>query len=196
MIVVKLIEIQEDVVRPPVLDHFRLHCGEEIPAILIGEEGRGRRLGVLPVALPQALYKAWEDGQEIRIEKAQMSQTRSGHPKLVWRREQDIKPLKALLVFRTPIGYRGWNLHEFPPDWEILVEGIIAQGEAGRMGRGKQYIVLATPGVATVRIEGRRYGKPGIYRYELLPDLTLRVITGEEFEILGDLSPSDFCLTS
>ena len=36
-------------------------AGVSIPAILIGEEGRGRKLGILPVQLLPDSYKEWQE---------------------------------------------------------------------------------------------------------------------------------------
>ena len=80
---------------------FRLRCGIEIPAILVGEEGRGRELGVLPVAGAQP-------GDVIRA--ARIGQTRSGRPKLFAAPEQGSGDY-VIVVLRTPIGFRGSNDH-------------------------------------------------------------------------------------
>jgi len=75
-------------------------AGLKIPAIIIGEAGRGRQLGVLPV------YGA-SPGDQIRF--GRLEQTRSGRPKLV------VLPAPegpdALAILRTPIGFRGGNSH-------------------------------------------------------------------------------------
>ena len=38
-----------------------------IPAILIGEEGRGRELGVLPVQLLPETFERWQKNGSVRI---------------------------------------------------------------------------------------------------------------------------------
>ena len=50
------------------VDTFTLKsAGVSIPAILIGEEGRGRKLGVLPVQLLPEQYKEWLEKGRTRI---------------------------------------------------------------------------------------------------------------------------------
>jgi hypothetical protein len=190
-------------------------AGIYIPAILIGEKGRGRKLGVLPVQLINENLEKFEKGEKIKILLGELGQTRSGNPKLI----ETLGPAsneEALVVFRTHIGYRGHNAHggdrmvepcpnrgkvigadyrgecslcgvkmkklpnfdwEHPPDdglWDhhlefpgkILVEGIIAQGLAGRMGHGKQIIALVPKGVVfSTQYSGRLYGAPSAHYY-------------------------------
>jgi len=81
---------------------FRLKGANiEIPAIIVGEAGRGRELGVLPVA-------GAEPGD--RILAARLTTTRSGRPKLVAVRAATSDE-QAIVVLQTPIGYRGSNEH-------------------------------------------------------------------------------------
>jgi len=176
-------------------------AGLKIPAIIIGEAGRGRQLGVLPV------YGA-SPGDHVEF--GRLEQTSSGRPKLV------VLPAPegpdALVVLRTPIGFRGGNSHTGDRsgwycsgkiDWErtpcldgvqtpkplpapercpecgaevnityhpfpgrIILEGMIAQGAAGRMGCGKQLVAVIQPGtIFRTHYSGRLYGRPSAHYY-------------------------------
>ena len=81
-----------------------------IPAIIVGETGRGRRLGVLPVQLSEELRKKWEEG-EVGIFTAEVGQTRNGNPKLITASSKSVSNEKVICVFRTKIGFRGGNDH-------------------------------------------------------------------------------------
>jgi len=88
---------------------------------------------------------------------------------------------KIICVFRTDIGFRGWNDHT--GDWtgepteggnhiyakfpgEILVKGVIAQGDAGRMRSGYQLVALMPKGIVfRTFYGGRLFGKPGEHYY-------------------------------
>lgn len=177
-------------------------AGVEIPAVVVGEAGRGRSTGVLPVS----------GGRVDRVLTAAVGVTRSGRPKLLVREEEEgWSPDAVLVVLRSPIGFRGKNrhsgdirgwrcasiacnerdeqplpvpeecpfcgakpngywdgpvklFHEFPG--EVLVEGRIAQGDAGRMGSGRQLVALIPRDtVFRVGIGGRLYGKPSAFYY-------------------------------
>jgi hypothetical protein len=196
------------------VEKFKLSgAGIYIPAILVGEEGRGRKLGVLPVQLLEDSRKNYEEKGEVKIFFGELGQTRSGYPKL-FEKEGHASSEEALVVFRTKIGFRGWNSHggdrviepcpnqgkeieadyrgecplcgikmsknpnywihpfdgvriyhsEFPG--KVIVEGIIAQGQAGRMGSGKQIIALVPRGIIfSTQYGGRLYGAPSAHYY-------------------------------
>jgi len=150
---------------------FTLSSGITIPALLVGEKGRGRELGVLPV-------EGAQPGDTITA--ARIGQTRSGRFKLIAHaRAEDHS--RAIVVFRTSIGFRGWNSHE--GEFQRLASGIIAQGLAGRMGSGHQHVGLLEDGqVVVVRRGGRLYGAPPEHHY-VLRDGTLLVATPEEREL-------------
>lgn len=84
--------------------------GVSIPAILVGETGRGRKLGVLAVQLPNFLYRKWKTKGSVTIYAAELGQTRSGKPKLFAKNDADTDE-KIICVFRTKIGFRGGNAH-------------------------------------------------------------------------------------
>lgn len=200
-------------------------AGVSIPAITVGEEGRGRELGVLPVQLLPDNYKEWQEKGCVYIHSAKIGTTKAGKPKLFQTEDADATE-KCICVFRTEIGFRGGNSHtgdrkeEYwirdwfinlpesvpmkekytreevkeisekyvtPPEkkgvwrWdagfekklefhpfpgEILTTGIIAQGDAGRMGSGEQLVaVLPANKVFRTGYSGRLYGAPGAHYY-------------------------------
>ena len=216
-------------------------AGVTIPAVMVGEEGRGRERGVVPVANPpmipcpnrgQGVYgwgirdKCPTCGEGLvgvvnrnnhpdagdtpgRLLAASIGQTRAGKPKFV-AAEQATTDEKIIVVLRTPIGFRGSNAHTgdragwdctapgcrasgpetnlpkvcpacgaaedhwsggpesvFSPfPGEIIAQGRIAQGDAGRAGSGRQIIALV-PKNTVFRTEytGRLYGGPAAHYY-------------------------------
>lgn len=165
--------------------------GMAIPAILVGEIGRGRKLGVLPVELPTDLRRELEQGREVRLLQARIGQTRSGHPKLIFSPDHPGEEA-CIAVLRTPIGFRGSNEHtgdrvgenEFAPfPGKILVTGRIAQGAAGRMGSGDQLVALIPRGVIfRTGYSGRLYGKPREHYY-MFTGQTILAATWEERQV-------------
>src|SRR5690554_3128080 len=81
------------------VDSFTLKgAGVSIPAILIGEEGRGRELGVLPVQLLPEQYKEWKENGYTHIHSAEVGATKAGKPKLF--QTEDVDTLeKCICVF-------------------------------------------------------------------------------------------------
>ncbi len=207
------------------VDSFTLKgAGVSIPAIIIGEEGRGRKLGVLSVHLLPDTYVEWKENGYVYIHSAEIGTTKSGKHKLSQTKEADTTE-KCICVFRTKIGFRGGNSHtgdrkgEYwvrewfislpenvpkkerytreevvaivaaitPPEekgiwrWdegferklefnpfpgEILCDGIIAQGQAGRMGSGRQLVaVMPEDIVFRTGYSGRLYGAPSAHYY-------------------------------
>jgi|LFRM01.2.fsa_nt_gb hypothetical protein len=184
------------------VDSFTLKgAGVTIPAILIGEEGRGRRLGVLPVQLLPDTYAEWQENGYAYIHSAKVGTTKSGKPKLFQTEDADTTE-KCICVFRTQIGYRGGNSHTGDRDggmerdyWgkerptfhpfpgEILCEGIIAQGDAGRMGSGEQLVaVMPADTVFRTGYSGRLYGAPRAHYY-VYRDGQLLSATWEERDV-------------
>lgn len=86
------------ITRGATVQTFRLSGGQDIPALLIGENGRGRRLGVLPVAGATP---------DCEIRAAAIGTTRAGRPKLIANTDEDPTTNAAILIFREPIGFRG-----------------------------------------------------------------------------------------
>ena len=224
-------------------------AGVNIPAIEVGERGRGRELGVLPVQLTPEQYKEWEIIGSVKIVAASVGQTQAGKPKLFASPEGDPSTEYAICVLRTKIGYRGGNEHtgdlkderwtidsfysrsaekagiplkerytaaearEYSPrlmdvccgsgDWrwdagfekrsefepfpgKVLAKGIIAQGAAGRMGYGEQFVALMQKGIVwRTGYFGRLYGAPD-HHYHIWTGEKLLSATREERE-LADL---------
>ena len=173
------------------IDSFTLKgANVTIPAIIIGEEGRGRKLGILPVQLLPDSYKEWQEKGTISIYSAEVGETKTGRPKLIETSEiTDTE--KCICVFRTKIGYRGANKHTgdklgdkfLPFPGEILCEGIIAQGAAGRMGSGSQLVaVMPAEVVFRTAYRGRLYGAPDSHYY-IFRDGQILSATWEEREV-------------
>ncbi len=219
------------------VDSFTLEgAGVTIPAIIIGEKGRGRKLGVLPVQLLPEQYKEWQENGYTYIHFATVGTTKAGKPKLFQVEDADTQE-KCICIFKTKIGYRGSNSHtgdrkeeywipnrfwrsdlsalgkelkekyteeeaikiaeelntsypwdvifqrklEFHPfPGEILCEGVIAQGDAGRMGSGKQLVaILPADTVFRTGYSGRLYGQPAAHYY-IFKDGELLSVTWEE----------------
>lgn len=223
------------------VDSFALKgAGIAIPAVVIGEEGRGRKLGILPVQLLPEQYKEWQENGYTYIHFATVGTTKAGKPKLFQVEDADTQE-KCICIFKTKIGYRGSNSHtgdrkeeywvinrfwrsdlsalgkelkekyteeeaikiaeelntsqnssyqwdviferklEFHPfPGEILCEGVIAQGDAGRMGSGKQLVaILPADIVFRTGYSGRLYGQPAAHYY-IFRDGELLSVTWEE----------------
>ena len=73
------------------VDSFTLKgAGVTIPAITIGEEGRGRKLGVLPAQLLPDTYAEWKEKGYVNIHSATVGTTKAGKPKLFQKEDADI----------------------------------------------------------------------------------------------------------
>ncbi len=156
----------------------------KIPAVLVGENGRGSKLGVLPINLCQNSFKEWQEKGKTSILFANLGKTKSGKPKL-FQTDKDETPDNFCASFYTKIGFRGGNNHtgdisgEFEKDYfgaekpkylnfpaEIIADGIISQGAAGRMGSGEQYVaILPYNTVFRTAYSGRLYGDPPAHFY-------------------------------
>lgn len=238
------------------VDSFTLRgAGVTIPAIIIGEEGRGRKLGVLPVQLLPDKYREWQENGYVYIYSAEIGQTKAGKPKLI---ETEFAETieRCICIFETIIGFRGSNSHTgdlkseyWVPNWlwrsdfsalvkeflgkeqkekytedegrqiiedlnslvpeevkfprkkyifdaiftkkrefhpfpgEIISTGIIAQGDAGRMGSGEQLVAIMPADVVfRTGYSGRLYGYPSEHYY-IYRDGKLLAVTREEREL-------------
>jgi len=243
----KIFTIKSGVVETGVrVNSFTLKgAGVTIPAVIIGEEGRGRQLGVLPVQLLSDSYKEWLEKGRTRIFFAEIGTTKAGKPKLFQTEDADTLE-KCICVFRTEIGYRGGNSHTgdrkeeywvrkwytsfpesvpikerytreevlrysreylearypgedidqysptagfrrrldfYPFPGEVLCEGIIAQGDAGRMGSGSQLVAIMPENIVfRTGYSGRLYGAPGAHYY-IYRDGQILSATWEEREV-------------
>lgn len=218
-------------------------AGVSIPAIIIGEEGRGRKLGVLPVQLLPDSYAEWKENGYTYIHSAEIGETKAGKPKLFQTEDVDTFE-KCICIFKTKIGFRGGNSHTgdrkeeyWTPNWffksdilalgkglkeryteqeaiaiaeelnssaenryqwdvvferklkfypfpgEVLCEGTIAQGDAGRMGSGEQLVAIMPENVVfRTGYSGRLYGAPSAHYY-IYRNGQLLAATWEEREL-------------
>ena len=156
-----------------------LSSGIKIPVVQIGEEGRGRQLSFLPVELNASSRVKFDAEGQVSINHISLGKTQKGGHKLI-EAANTLTNDKCLIVFRTHIGFRGGNSHtgdrvpDFDPDnieflpfpCEILAEGRIAQGAAGGMGSGQQFIAVAEKNIVfRTRYSGRLYGAPSSHYY-------------------------------
>lgn len=120
-----------------VVEAFHLQgAGVTIPAILVGEEGRGRELGVLPVELLAASRAVWEAKGQVEVELVELGQTKSGKLKLieVSSPSPSEDERRCIIVFRTNIGFRGYNEHSGDRSNVYWVMNIYAAWEHRRDG--------------------------------------------------------------
>lgn len=164
--------------------------GVKIPAILIGEEGRGRKLGVLAVQLLPESQKIWEEKGSVMILDVKLGETKSGATKLIEIEKKDGSGM-CVAVLRTGMGFRGSNAHQGDvaeeienvgfdgepapttlkyhpfPAYSIICEGQIAEGLAGNMGSGTQLIAtMHANEVFSTFLGGRMYGAPRRHFYQ------------------------------
>jgi hypothetical protein len=168
-----------------------------IPAIIIGEKGRGRHLGVLPVHLTNSQLKEWREKGVVRINAAEIGKTKAGKPKLFAKKDANSDE-QVIAVMPTTIGFRGSNSHtgdrngetesssgekkptfdEFPG--EVLADGTIAQGAAGRAGSGTQIIAsIPKDKVFRTGYNGRLYGAPAAHYFKWDGEELLAATWGE-----------------
>lgn len=166
-------EVQEGAV----VENITIESGNfSFRAVSVGERGRGRRKATLPVD-DRACVQTNED--EYRVINVDVGTAKSGKPKLFSEKTSDNS--KCVIVFMTKIGYRGGNSHtgdrkkteneedgivfeDFPG--EVLSEGCIAEGAAGRMGSGSQLIaVMPKDVIFRTGYSGRLYGAPRAHYY-------------------------------
>ncbi|MDE0398861.1 MAG: hypothetical protein OXL96_13785 [Candidatus Poribacteria bacterium] len=145
-----------------------------IQAIVVGESGRGRSLGILPVAGIAA---------DEYLKLATLTETQSGRPKLIAALEGQPSTDACIAVFETKYGFRGSNSHEGLDDLKVLAKGVCADGIAGNMADGDQYIVVL-PKNTVVRTEysGRLYGEPDHHNF-MFDGERLICATDEEREL-------------
>ena len=156
-----------------------LSSGIKIPVVQVGEEGRGRQLSFLPVELNDFSRAKFDAEGQVRINHISLGKTQKGGHKLI-EAANTLTNDKCLVVFRTRIGFRGGNSHtgdrvpDYDPDnieflpfpCEILAEGRIAQGAAGGMGSGQQFIAVTEKNIVfRTRYSGRLYGASSSHYY-------------------------------
>jgi len=165
----KIYTVSRDGVDPSArVDTMFLPDGRNIPAVILGEEGCGRKLTYVPVTLTPASRQKWERDGWVEVEDVVWRYNRKGHVHL---RELD-EPSREdeyLVVLLGWIGFRGSNAltdseGEALGREVVLAEGRIAQGAAGRMGSGSQWLLKVKPGdLLRYQVSGRLYGEPGEY---------------------------------
>lgn len=159
------------------------------PTIRVGEEGRGRRQVLVP--LPE--------GAELDPEGRRLLRVPSRHGEVVaalyirdhsgfrggWTLRafpERLCPRDGEAAYPCPdCGAGGWP-HRILPFGEIspqalgilVAEGWAAQGTAGRMGGGPEYLILAHPGRFSISRWGRLYGAPSRLAVEVLPTGAVR----------------------
>jgi len=138
---------------------WKIEAGPGGPALLLGEQGRGRRLARVPVAaeLAAELVPAPAPRQPTTLEVADLER-RGGT--IIVLPGRDSAPRTAGLVIRDQSGYRGsWTFGTPAP--KVLAEGRKAYGIAGNVGGGPEILLTLGEGeeVEIVR-SGRLYGAP------------------------------------
>ena len=234
------------VVKESVLDRaevtsLTLASGVNIPAITVGEDGRGRKLGVVPTVLLPNSLEIWENKKSVWINNVRIGQTGAGKAKF-FEKEQD-NDTDCVVVMRSDYGYRGVNYHGARIVWEInepyctvqarfknglftpelsqsfekymentsyasydsveefvnensyttvqgniegvlLASGHIADGMAGRVAGGDQYIYHIKDGTTfAVKMTGRMYGNPDAYEY-VFSNGKITAYTARDLEII------------
>ncbi|MCM8827636.1 MAG: hypothetical protein NC904_09015 [Candidatus Omnitrophica bacterium] len=160
-----------------------------LDAVLIGQEGRGRELGVIPVQL----LTPWDGEGERRIKNVKLGTTQSGHPKFL--EVENDNDTDIVIVARTPIGFRGGNKHLLDiieitpesvfPNLKVISWGIIAQGIAGYMGSGYQFVWQITPPIEIkIKLEGRLYGRPADWKLRVSKDGSVKCAPTKEWELI------------
>jgi hypothetical protein len=158
----------------------------QISAVCVGETGRGRKFSYIPISGVQEDQK--------RVTNVKLSETRTGKPKFIAIPEDDSDTDECILVLRHTAGFRGGAMitgdrvdlendklfRDFPG--EIILEGEIAQGAAGRMGGNSQYIAKLQKGdVFRIKRTGRLYGNPTSY-YGCFDGNKLTLVTWQDRE--------------
>jgi hypothetical protein len=148
---------------------------EEIFAICVGETGKGRLFSYIPISGVNA--DQW-------VKNVKLSKTRTAKPKFII---DDNNTEECVIVFKHTAGYLTGDrvsldnpkfFRNFPG--EILIEGIIAQGATGLMGRNFQYIAKLQKG-QVFRI-GRLYETPSSY-YGCFDGEKVILVTWDEREV-------------
>lgn len=160
--------------------------------IVLGEEGRGRKLTVVP--LPKDSEIIVVDGikqvfsvptTRDKVVAALVIRDHSGY-RGTW--ELVETPIDLCYDYDKPINGKcevcdGVNEHElFPSDpidprviGVLIGEGRCAQGAAGNMGGGPEYLILAFPGSFSIKRYGRLYGMASRLTVEVAVDGSVKI---------------------
>ena len=172
----------------------------KIPAIIIGESGRNRNLGIIPVRFSPKTAEEFKTTKVATLFNVNIVSTKSGKP-AVQEISGDADDSQCVCVFRTKIGFRGSNTHcgdycgtmdnYLPFPGKILVTGSIAQGDAGRMGQGLQVVATMPKDIwFSTCYTGRLYGDPPSHFY-LFNGENITSVTLEEKQLLHSIHESD-----
>lgn len=149
--------------------------------VVLGEAGRGRKLVELPAPAGSKLRQAvaavaatFEEGDTagpggfvFRGLGRMLTQPVQAVSEALTD-VADREPFVACVLIRNLSGFRGtWSLKS-PAGTKVVAEGRCAQGIAGNMGGGPEYLLLLPGGTVTLVREGRLYGKPS--RIEVVVD--------------------------
>jgi hypothetical protein len=155
------------------VEEFILSNGTAITAVAVGETGRGRSLGLLPINANKGRF----------VTLVTIGTTKAGHPRLF---VSNGKPTddEAIVVWKLEGGYRGSLSYTPNPPGRVLAQGNTAQGDAGRMGSSLQLVTIL-PISTPVRVEysGRLYGADPAHTIELHPGGVLDVATDLEIQV-------------
>ena len=187
-------------IRPPEVkegvgvEKLTLLNGVVIDTIQVGEQGRGRKLGIVPVKL----LTEWDGKGGRTLKNVTLGTTQSGNPKFYEIPAEEDKDEDVILVFRTRYVFRGHNYHYIifsngerwgfdnyiGPEFKVITKGIIADGQAGCMAWGSQYIIVVRPPMKFfVQLTGRLYGHPGEFYVYVKKD-GVSILTPEEEALL------------
>jgi hypothetical protein len=156
-------------VKPSITVEYKtLPDGSKFACFLLGEEGRGRKQVIIPVVLTMNSCRTWLGDGAAEISEVRL---KFGPKGTVVLEEMPHKENceEYLVAFLGWIGFRGHNrLTDYDGNAvdkdKILAEGIIAQGAAGRMGWGSQWLLRVRPGdLFRFHVDGRLYGHPSDY---------------------------------
>lgn len=158
-----------------------------IDVVSVGESGRGRKLSYIPV---HTLVRS-DEPAEIRF--VEIGETKRGAIKF-FEVDHATSDDYCIAVLKSSIGFRGGNRHTgdyyyeegvkevqfYPFPGELLAEGTIAQGAAGAMGSGQQFIVkMPRDVVFRIARSGRLYGALSSF-YHLFNGETIYRLTKDE----------------
>lgn len=145
-----------DVISGIVPEKITLTGGASFIGAYLGEEGRGRIRLYVPFVSKTEIPDVITEGN--------VYFNKHGYPRIRTDQVPEVSKDEALVFFYSPIGFRGTN--QLIPHYgvDILGTGTIADGLAGRMARGEQWLLkLRTDAQARFIRTGRLYGHPSEY---------------------------------
>lgn len=145
--------------------------GAVIDCLLLGEAGRNRKLTIVPTFSSQPFLEA------------SLGTTATGRPRLnaPAGREEG-----CLVVALLDFGFRGRCWADVQRPDQVIAEGKIADGAAGNMASGLQYLLKLMPGDSVVcRYAGRLYGGPEAHVVRCVGG-TVEVLGLDELDLAPD----------